>query len=55
LSVHYSNFYQIGCNFPEGADIDEKKIKDIVLNTKQQDVKVSISTKLIVTMLIGYN
>ncbi|KAK2373989.1 UDP-Glycosyltransferase superfamily protein [Trifolium repens] len=38
LSEH-SSIILIGCNFPEGADIDEKKIKDIVFNTKQHDVQ----------------
>ncbi|MCI06668.1 glycogen synthase, partial [Trifolium medium] len=54
LSEH-SSIILVGCNFREGADIDDKKIKDIVLNTKQHDVQVSISTKLVVTMLISYN
>lgn len=45
-------FYQVGCIFSEGADIDEKKMKDIVLNAKQHDVQVATSTELIFSLLI---
>ncbi|XP_058777444.1 probable starch synthase 4, chloroplastic/amyloplastic [Vicia villosa] len=38
LSEHASSII-VGCNFSEGEDIDVKKMKDIVLNAKQNDVQ----------------
>ncbi|RHN54858.1 putative starch synthase [Medicago truncatula] len=38
LSEHSSTIL-VGCSFSEGADIDEKKMKDIVLNAKKHDVQ----------------
>nr|XP_027193345.1 probable starch synthase 4, chloroplastic/amyloplastic isoform X3 [Cicer arietinum] len=38
LSEH-SSITVVGCNISEGANVDEKKIKDIALNAKQQDVQ----------------
>lgn len=46
LPAHRWKFYQVGCIFSDGAEIDEKKVKDVVLNVKQHDVQVATSTEL---------
>ncbi|MED6205458.1 hypothetical protein PIB30_118460 [Stylosanthes scabra] len=38
LSEHAS-IILVGCIFPEGAEFDVKKVKDIVLNAKQQNIQ----------------
>lgn len=52
FSAHYWNFYQVGCIFSEGRDLDRKRVKEVILNAKQYDVQVAISVELILMFFL---